>query len=128
MRESLRSRRVVVAGVGVSVFSLELLCTAAWAVLRLARRSVEAAGGAVAVWLPESLFLLSSPTCLFPRPRRCLVEVTGPKGLLSSLSSLIRLLLQLCRRLVEVTGLKGSLLSDAYVAPSFDGALFAVVV
>lgn len=32
MRGSLRSRRVVVAGVGASAFSLELLCTAAWAV------------------------------------------------------------------------------------------------
>ena len=128
MSESLRSRCVVVTGMGVSVFALELLCTTAWAILRLARRSVEAAGGAVAVWLPESLSLLSLPTCLFLRPRRRLVEVTGPKGLLSSLSSLIRLLLQLRRRLVEVTGLKGSLLSDVYVAPSFDDALFAVVV
>ena len=79
MRESLCSRCVIVAEVGFSVFSLELLCTTAWAVLHLARRLMEAAGGAVVVWLPESLFLLSSPICLFPRSRRRLVKGTGPK-------------------------------------------------
>lgn len=88
---------------------------------------MEAASKAVAVWLSESLSLLSLPTCSFLRPRRRLVKVTGPKSLLLSLSLLICLLLQLHKRLVEVSKLKGSLLSDAYVASLFDGVLFAVL-
>ena len=84
MREWLRGCCVVMMGVGVSVFSLELLCTVAGAVLRLAKCLVEAKGEIVIVWLPKSLFLLSSPTYLFPQPRRRLVEVTRPKDLLLS--------------------------------------------
>lgn len=128
MRESLHSHCLIVAGVSISVFSLKLLCTMAWVVMRLARRSMEVAGGAVAVWLLESLSLLSLPTYLFPQLRRRLVEITEPKSLLSSLFSLIHLLLQLRRCLIEVTGLKGSLFSNAYVALLFDGALFAVII
>lgn len=97
MRESLRSRCMVVAGVDISVFSLKLLCTATWAFLRLAGRLVEAADGAIAVLLFELLSLLSLPTCLFPQPRRHLVKVTALKGLLLSFSLLIHLLLQLRR-------------------------------
>lgn len=56
------------------------------------------------------------------------MEVTGLKGSLSHLSSLIRPLPQLRRRSVEIIALKASLSSGAFVVALFDGALFAVVV
>lgn len=119
---------MVVAGVSVFAFLYKLLCTAAWVVLRLARRLIEVAGRAIAVKLFESLFLLSLPIYLFPQPYKHLVEITEPKSLLLPLSLLIRFLLQLRRHLMEITELKGSLLSNAYVALLFDRALFAVIV
>lgn len=128
MKRLLYSCCVVLAGVSVSVFSFELLCTTAWEVLHLAGHLVGAARRAVAVWLFESLSLLFLLICLFSQLRRCLIEVIGPKSLLLFLFLLIRLLLQLRRRLIEVTGLEVSLLSNVYMALLFDSAFFAVVV
>lgn len=119
---------VVVAEVGIFVFSHKLLCIAAWAVLYLVKHLIKAVGKVVAVWLLESLFLLFLLIYLFLQLHRRLIKKIGLKGSLLYLFLLIRLLLQLYKHLVEVIGLKSSLLSDAYVAALFDGALFAVVV